>query len=1002
VKSLIEAVGLTCRRARWWSAVLLSLCAALIAAPGAHADQSITSAGPLTQIGVGSDLSCSVNYLGDSFPEFFEGTACGTFLDVGGPVSDGRTVYGPNDLPAEGAVQSTEFTQDGQTPVSGNGTAASPFKVSTQVDAGDTGLSMTQTDSYVTGNDAYSTSVLITNSSGQPQTVELYHGADCYLQNADFGYGLSDNASGGIFCTKTANNSPAGRVEGLVPVDGGSRYLETFYNSNWAAIGSGQPLPDTCDCSTFEDNSMAIGWTVTVPPGGAVTRSWATDFSPVGTIRASSYVALGDSVAAGEGIAENWTWNSSTGRWLKGASVPWDTTSGQSNAACHQTMQGYPHILTGLLSANLVDLGCTGAGTLNGVLGPESGKTGPQLGAASMANSAYDQAAPDVVSLTVGADDIDFKDKVAACYTPVVHACGTGGDLPAFLSQLNTFKLGLNLVLKQIQTRGVASGKMPIVALTQYYSPFPNSYPTDGSCIDINPSRTLGGTLTNPEMQYLERGLADLNDAIHDVASPYGNVFVVPAPASFAQHRWCSADPWVYGPSLEKTLAGHLADPAPFHPTPEGQNAIAQNIASYLADERHVDIGSEVPLNFGAITVLLHAVQTAGTAFFTPQGSTGAQARPAPEGSWRVTAHAVTTNAVAESGGAAPPPTRTFAPVQIYAAGTSAQYTSGLTVTLPALGASAVYEVVGGAWQLIPSTSDGTNLTADLQTLGTLALGNPEPPVTAAFTLAGNSRQAPATVSFDGSGSTVASGAINSYSWDFGDGTSATGVRVSHVYPAAGTYTATLTVNAAGASDVVTHTVTVVDRAPIARVKYPNAVTAGTVVKGFNASASHAASGRISVVYWNFGDRTKVVTGAKPTHKFARPGTYTVTTTVLDNEGAMASAKKRITVKAPSRVTFGKQLAVRKGRLALKLSCAAHGPPCQGTVKLVVKKGRGTVTLASGRFDVRAGNHKTVLLGERAERKQLAQASAITVATAKVKGSAHTLTVRLGKSKPAH
>src|SRR5438034_651914 len=48
-------------------------------------------------------------------------------------------------------------------------------------------------------------------------------------------------------------------------------------------------------------------------------------------------------------------------------------------------------------------------------------------------------------------------------------------------------------------------------------------------------------------------------------------------------------------------------------------------------------------------------------------------------------------------------------------------------------------------------------------------------------------------VTFSGSGSDLG-GTVVSYSWDFGDGTSATGATVSHIYTAPGRYTATLTV----------------------------------------------------------------------------------------------------------------------------------------------------------------------------------------------------------------
>lgn len=63
-----------------------------------------------------------------------------------------------------------------------------------------------------------------------------------------------------------------------------------------------------------------------------------------------------------------------------------------------------------------------------------------------------------------------------------------------------------------------------------------------------------------------------------------------------------------------------------------------------------------------------------------------------------------------------------------------------------------------------------------------------------------------ATVSFDGSQSTDDRGIV-SYAWDFGDGATASGVTVSHIYAATGTYTVTLTVTDGGglsASDTAT------------------------------------------------------------------------------------------------------------------------------------------------------------------------------------------------------
>jgi len=64
----------------------------------------------------------------------------------------------------------------------------------------------------------------------------------------------------------------------------------------------------------------------------------------------------------------------------------------------------------------------------------------------------------------------------------------------------------------------------------------------------------------------------------------------------------------------------------------------------------------------------------------------------------------------------------------------------------------------------------------------------------ARVTLSPTSGPAPLTVAVSGAASTDADGTIDTYSWTFGDGTSATEVTAKHTYTAVGEFVITLTV----------------------------------------------------------------------------------------------------------------------------------------------------------------------------------------------------------------
>jgi len=109
------------------------------------------------------------------------------------------------------------------------------------------------------------------------------------------------------------------------------------------------------------------------------------------------------------------------------------------------------------------------------------------------------------------------------------------------------------------------------------------------------------------------------------------------------------------------------------------------------------------------------------------------------------------------------------------------------------------------------------------------------PPEAAFSVLPDTTGTVPFTVTFDASGSTDAESGIASYNWDFGDGTTATGVMpAAHTYTVVGTYTVKLTVtDYFGNVGVYTETITVTSvPSTITLTANPTAVAAATAGGG--------------------------------------------------------------------------------------------------------------------------------------------------------------------------
>lgn len=167
-------------------------------------------------------------------------------------------------------------------------------------------------------------------------------------------------------------------------------------------------------------------------------------------------------------------------------------------------------------------------------------------------------------------------------------------------------------------------------------------------------------------------------------------------------------------------------------------------------------------------------------------------------------------------------------------------------------------------------------------------------------------------VNFDASGSYDPDGQIVSYYWDFGDGTTGSGVTVNHLYEDDSDfnndgynegYTVTLTVtDNDGATDKSQVVIYVDNPAPVAHFSFSpsNPYTFDEVI--FDASASYDPAGiiiqpsKIISYYWDFGDGS-YGEGMITTHSYEDNGSYQITLTVTDDDGATSLSSQWIEVR---------------------------------------------------------------------------------------------------------
>ena len=207
-------------------------------------------------------------------------------------------------------------------------------------------------------------------------------------------------------------------------------------------------------------------------------------------------------------------------------------------------------------------------------------------------------------------------------------------------------------------------------------------------------------------------------------------------------------------------------------------------------------------------------------------------------------------------------------------------------------------------WRFVPvageSFTDGGSGTCHHQ-----APPPPPPPTNHPPTAnAGGPYRSEDAVQLDGSGSSDPDGDPISYAWDFGDGSTGTGVAPSHTYAADGTYTVTLVVtDSKGAASAPSQaTATIANIPPTVNAGADTRMLPGlyTLHATFSDPGKNDAPWTYTIAW---GDGLLTTSGStssqgtiSATHAYLVPGQYTVRVSVTDKDGGTGTDEVIVTV----------------------------------------------------------------------------------------------------------
>jgi lysophospholipase L1-like esterase len=522
-------------------------------------------------------------------------------------------------------------------------------------------------------------------------------------------------------------------------------------------------------------------------------------FLPTGVAKPPSrYVALGDSYSSGEGTF-NYFPNT-------------DITANK----CHRSPDAYPLVLfrsgqLGGITPSELDFGACSGATIHDFYNPVWNNEPPQLDVictpkpyvqpSAGALAPCSDTSVQLVTLSVGGNDLGFDSILTACITnrqdqqrclgqdPYVTfggsvpeqdascqppLCGGDGQDPTYRG-IERIENQYRQLLMDIRGRAPHAR----IVVLGYPRIFPAAGAADDSC-HLNPTDQVWLISKDLEVDNLVRFAVNASGV-----AEYADVF-----SAVDGHEACQglngSIPWINGLVFHPTCLTGCDES--FHPTPDGQKAIASFVAGQLVKSAPGPCGSGCTwlsgLAFGSTTFQVQVAAGTAVASFSTK--------------WSGKDDVVMS--ITSPGGQVY--SRSSGGALNHSNGDGFEYYNlpdGDPTLLPNSGVTAP-SVSSGTWTVSLSTAAATPVAVTFQ-LGLSAQRDPTPKAEATFnekvitTMVGPLALNPfAIVRFDAKPSSDLDGRVVTYSWNFGDGTTGIGAHVEHKYSTVGKFCPLLTV----------------------------------------------------------------------------------------------------------------------------------------------------------------------------------------------------------------